>query len=56
MSNFHTVRYDVYDIADPVCLEVGRQRDHTLFLEIPGEAVSTLVTIGAERNSEVTHA
>jgi hypothetical protein len=37
---FRTVGYDIDDITDLVLLEVGRERDHTLLLEVPRETVA----------------
>lgn len=34
------VGLDVDDVSDPVHAEVGRQRDHTLLLEVPLEHVA----------------
>ena len=50
---FRTVGYDIDDITDLVLLEVGRQRDHTLLLEIPREtaAASVIVAFAHQRFS-----
>ena len=36
-----TVGNDVDDVTDLVLLEVGRERDHSLLLEVPGEAAGS---------------
>ena len=36
-----TVGNNIDDVTDLVLLEVGRERDHSLLLEIPGEAASS---------------
>lgn len=33
-----TVGNNIDDVTDLVLLEVGRERDHSLLLEVPGEA------------------
>jgi hypothetical protein len=45
ISGFRTVGDDIDDITDLVLLEVGRERDHSLLLEIPGEAVRPLAVM-----------
>jgi len=56
-EKIHTVGYNIDNVTNFVGLEVGRERDHSLLLEVPRESAKASVTaiIAHGEQSQHTH-